>query len=148
MKGLLGLATLITLIDQASKWWITQFFTYAQSQEIIPGFFHLTLVFNTGGAFGLFSQKTSFFIILSIVTILFLLGLYRSYAKKTPAIVWPVGLVLGGALGNLIDRIRLGYVVDFLDFFVGEFHWPAFNVADSCICIGLGFLALLFAKEK
>lgn len=148
MRKLFGLAIFITLIDQASKWIASQTLDYGQSVSVIPRFFHLTLVHNTGGAFGLFAHKTSFFVLFSIVAIVFLLGFYRSYASQSSWIVWPVGLVLGGAFGNLIDRVRLGYVVDFLDFFVKESHWPAFNLADSSICVGLGFLIFIIGKHK
>jgi len=148
MRSLLGLATFIVILDLGSKWWMSQVLTYSESISVLPGFFQLTLVHNTGGAFGLFANQTFVFVVLSIITIFFLLGLYRAYASKSKWLVWPIGLVLGGAVGNLIDRVRYGYVVDFLDFFVKDWHWPAFNLADSCICVGLGILAFYLGKKS
>lgn len=148
MRSLLGLGIFIALLDQVSKWIAGGQLNLGDSWVLIPGFFHLTLVHNTGGAFGLFSQKTIFFILLSVLTIVFLLWYFRRVAQKTPWLVWPIGMVLGGAVGNLIDRVRLGYVVDFLDFFVGVWHWPAFNLADSGICVGLAILAWTIGKGE
>lgn len=144
---MLGLSAFIALLDQGIKWWMTQFLSYGESKTVIPGLFDLSLVHNTGGAFGLFARHTFVFILLSVVTILFLLLFYRQYRISTPSVVWPVGLVLGGAVGNLIDRVRLGYVIDFFDFYAGPYHWPAFNIADSGICIGLAVLAFHIGKK-
>lgn len=148
MRKLFGLALFITLLDQVTKGYFIQFYQYGESRELIPGFFNFTLVYNTGGAFGLFAQSTKIFIALSVVTVVFLLFFYRKYSSKNQWIVWPLGLVLGGAIGNLIDRIRLGHVIDFLDFYIGQWHWPAFNVADSAICVGLVILALFIGRVK
>lgn len=146
VKALFGLALFVALIDQTVKWLIVESFVLGESRTVIPGFFNLTLVHNTGGAFGLMARKTWLFIVLSIFTMGFLIWYYRRYRHKIGWVVWPVGLVLGGAIGNLIDRLRLGYVVDFLDVYVKGWHWPAFNIADSAICVGL--LVLAFALGK
>ncbi len=148
LRTLFSLALLLALLDQATKWLIVDRFYYGETLNLIPGFFNLTLVHNTGGAFGLFAQSTYLFIIFSIITIIFLFFFFKKYSVENPWIVWPFGLVLGGAIGNLIDRIRLGYVVDFLDAYAGNWHWPAFNVADSAICVGLGFLAIFIGRVK
>lgn len=148
MRALFGLAVLVAFLDQALKAWMLSVLELGQSQPVLAGFFHLTLVHNTGGAFGLFAHKTVYFVLLSVATIAFLIWYYRKYRQARPGIIWPVGLVLGGAVGNLADRLRLGYVVDFLDFFAGEWHWPAFNLADSAICVGLGILAFMIGKGE
>jgi signal peptidase II len=112
---------------------------------MISGFLHLTLVRNTGMAFGLLSGadipfKAALVTILSVAA----MGAVSYYALRSPQDekLTRIGLtfILGGALGNIIDRIRLGYVVDFVDVFYRDTHWPAFNVADACICIGVGLL--------
>jgi signal peptidase II len=112
-----------------------------------PGLVHLTLVRNTGMAFGLLSAHAIPYKPL-LVTLLSIAALtaVAIYAVRTPAASrltrWGLAFILGGAAGNIIDRVRLGYVVDFIDVFYRGSHWPAFNVADSAICIGVGLLLL------
>lgn len=129
----------IFVLDQFSKLYICRVLSLGQSIPVYKGIFHLSLVYNTGSVFGLFRGKNSIFVILSCGIILFILRDYflnkRDYSfKKRLAF----GLILGGALGNLLDRLRLGYIIDFLDFRV----WPVFNLADSAITIGVFLLAI------
>lgn len=115
-----------------------------ESYDILP-FFHITYVENTGAAFSLGQNRNSFFIAASIVILMVLFFLKRQWEKIEPEnlkLKIGMALVIAGALGNLYDRIKLGSVVDFLDFFVGVHHWPAFNVADSAICVGAFLLAI------
>jgi len=125
-------------IDQAAKLAVRATLAPAQSHPVIPSVFHLTYVQNTGAAFGVLQGYPEVFIILSLVVagwIIRELLRLRFRARRTD---FALAMILGGAVGNLIDRVRFGYVVDFLDFRV----WPVFNVADSCISIGVGLLLL------
>ena len=136
------------ILDQLSKFYICRGLSLGQSIPVLKNIFHLSLVYNTGSVFGLFRGKNSLFIILSLGIISYILLDYflnkHSYALKKRL---AFGLILGGALGNLLDRLRLGYIVDFLDFRV----WPVFNLADSAITVGvivLGIELLLQGKSK
>ncbi len=104
--------------------------------SVVPGFFNLSLVFNRGAAFGMFPSGAPVYTILAAVTVAAIF-VFSATARNIPLLLKiALGLVCGGAAGNLVDRLRFGYVVDFLDCYVGNLHWPAFNVADSALCIG------------
>ena len=140
-------AAAIVLLDQMTKAWIHKMMLLHQSIPVIPGLFNLTYIRNPGAAFGLFasgggSLRSAFFIAVSVIALVVLSLLYTKAPRETWLLRFSLSLVMGGAIGNLIDRIRLGEVVDFLDFYLGSYHWPAFNVADSCITIGIGLLIL------
>jgi signal peptidase II len=124
--------------DQATKAWATASLRPVERVTLVPGFFELTYVRNTGIAFGMFAGQG----LLVGAFVLGLLALYYSrglnWAAREPNIVG--GCLVGGALGNLLDRSRLGYVVDFFDVYVGTYHWPVFNVADSLICCAVGWI--------
>lgn len=126
-----ALAALITLLDQASKWWMQWTLAPGQSVPIIPGILHLTLTFNTGIAFGLFPQYGRFFLWLSVVVVIVVVLYYLRVPRPGAWTTVIAGLLIGGALGNLWDRVRLGHVVDFIDFRV----FPVFNVADTAITV-------------
>jgi len=138
----LSLALLLIVLDQVSKHWVLASFYLGESLAV-TGFFNLVLVFNSGAAFSFLSDAGGwqkwFFIILALVISGWLLVMIRQHATEK---LLPLAftLVLGGALGNVIDRLRFGAVVDFLDFHVAGWHWPAFNVADSAITLGVGLL--------
>jgi signal peptidase II len=144
----------VLFLDQWTKGLITRTFDVHQSSTVMANFFDITYVRNSGAAFGLFASVDSSLkaIILNTVAILVFL-VVSGYALRTPhrSVRLQVGfaLILGGAVGNLLDRVRFGYVVDFLDFSIAGHHWPAFNVADSAICIGVGllFLDMLHSEE-
>mgnify|MGYP001572563286 FL=1 len=135
------------ILDQLSKFSICRGLFLGQSIPVIKNIFHLSLVYNTGSVFGLFRGKNSLFIILSLGIVSFIFRDYflnkHSYTLKKRL---AFGLILGGALGNLLDRLRLGYIIDFLDFRV----WPVFNLADSAITVGVLLLGieLLFIHRK
>lgn len=128
----------VFLLDQFSKWLIQANLNYGQSIQVIPGIFSLTYIQNPGVAFGLLAYKNKFFVLITMVLLAGIAGLYRKI-KKTPYLLQlALGLITGGALGNLLDRLRFGKVIDFLDFH----FWPVFNFADSAIVIGTGLIML------
>ena len=124
------------LLDRITKILAVKILLQGQSIKIIPGVFHFTLVLNRGAAFGIFKGQTALFIALSLLAIVFILIYTLRKRREDPLLSLSLGLVLGGAAGNLIDRIMFVYVIDFFDFRV----WPVFNIADSCITIGMFFL--------
>ncbi|UCG80212.1 MAG: signal peptidase II [Desulfobacterales bacterium] len=143
----------IILIDQVTKVLITQRFLLHENLEIIPGFFDLTYIRNTGGAFGLLAGKpswlrTGLFLAVACIALAIILYLYQRIPPGKPWLEAGLAMTFGGAVGNIIDRVRCGEVVDFLDFHIGTLHWPAFNVADSSISVGVGIFCfyLLFKK--
>jgi signal peptidase II len=148
------IAFFVLLVDRASKWLVATNITLHDSLIVLPGFFRLTHVQNTGAAFGLFADSGSewkiailvMFSVLALVVVSALLW-KNSHSMTTTGV--GLALILGGALGNLWDRLISGHVVDFFDFYVGSYHWPAFNVADSAIVIGALLLVaeILFAKS-
>jgi signal peptidase II len=150
---LVSLAVLLT--DQWTKGIITRTFDVHQSRSVIGGLFDLTYVRNSGAAFGLFASVDSSIkavILNSVAVLVFVVVSAYALRSSHKSVRLQVGfsLILGGAIGNLLDRVRFGYVVDFLDFSISGHHWPAFNVADSAICIGVGllFLDMLGSEEE
>lgn len=136
------IAGFVIIIDQITKAIAKTYLKVGESFPIINKAFSLTLVQNTGAAFGLFKNQAAFFILVSVIAIIFIIF---SLSKKKITSYLPLALILGGAIGNLIDRLRFpGYVIDFLDFKV----WPVFNVADLCISIGAFLLFLLIIRGK
>ncbi|MEJ5357597.1 MAG: signal peptidase II [Desulfobacterales bacterium] len=147
LPRLLRVAGGILVFDQATKALVLAALPPGGSLPVIPGFFDLTHVRNPGGAFGFLQQldpagRLVLFATASIAAVLVLLGLYLQTPPSQKRLSWGLALVFGGALGNLVDRFRFGEVVDFLDLYVGRWHWPAFNVADSAITVGVGLFAL------
>lgn len=143
----------ILVIDQVTKTIVVQRISLFGSYKIIPGFFNITFIQNRGAIFGFFSRSGSqlVYVILTL-TSLVALALVVYYFFKTPPdeklMKISLSLILGGALGNLADRIFRGYVVDFMDFYIKKWHWPSFNVADSCITIGAILLIFLFFFKR
>jgi len=132
----------ITLLDQLTKAWIRSVFAFGEQRIVIPGFFNLHHIRNTGAAWGLLAGWRVLLIVFSLAMLLLLLHRRRELFYGFRAGWLALGLLAGGIVGNLIDRVFLGYVVDFLDFYHGRWHFPAFNVADSAICIGIGLYLL------
>jgi signal peptidase II len=149
MKYLFFLGLPLFVLDQLTKWLVRQNIPYGAEIPIIPGFFSLVHASNTGAAFSLFTGNNFFFIGLALVAlavVIFLL-IRDSRAPKTDQRLNNItkisfGLLASGILGNVTDRIFRGAVTDFLHFYIGEYSWPSFNVADSCICIAAGLLIL------
>ncbi len=148
MRWTIGTCLLLVILDQATKIVAAAGLSPGVSRPVIEGFFYLTLVMNPGIAFGLFPQYSRLFIFLSFATILLIVILYRKVFRRGRLHQISGGLILGGAVGNLIDRILYGHVVDFLDFRWRGYRWPAFNLADSAICVGVGLLAILLLLTK
>jgi signal peptidase II len=143
----LAVSLAVLFLDQWSKGLVTRTMEVHQSKMVVPDLFDLTYVRNTGAAFGLFASVDSSLkaiLLNSIAVIVFLIVSAYALRSSHKSIRLQVGLalILGGAVGNLLDRVRFGYVVDFLDFAISGHHWPAFNVADSAICIGVALLFL------
>ncbi|MEI7851122.1 MAG: signal peptidase II [Kiritimatiellales bacterium] len=137
------LGLIVVLLDQLTKLWVRTSLIYGgEPQVVIPGFFNLVYVRNEGAAWGIFGGQMPILIILSIVVLILLAVYHRKVLNPTFDHRLALGLMVGGICGNLIDRIRVGYVTDFLDFYVGPYHWPSFNVADSAICIAVGLYML------
>ena len=133
-----ALALLLVLLDQLTKYWVSASFSYGESRAV-TGFFNLVLTHNQGAAFSFLASaggwQRGFFIVIALVAIVVIsVLLARHQGEKLFCL--SLALILGGAIGNVIDRILLGHVVDFLDFYVGSSHWPAFNLADSAISVG------------
>ena len=157
MKGnyalFIGLALIVVLIDQVSKWLASSQLAPHQILSIIPGFFNIVLVKNRGMAFGILNQtKPGFayiFLLATTIAAIVVIIFFFFWAKKNR--IWltiGLSLILGGALGNLIDRVQLGYVIDFLDFFLADYHWPAFNMADSAVTVGTFWLLFNVIRGK
>lgn len=147
-----ALAALVLVLDQITKWWIVD--VVMRPPRIIPvaPFFNLVMGWNRGVSFGLFSSGPGIIDWLLPIAVLAITGalvvwLYRAESLR---VAIGIGLIVGGAIGNLIDRLRFGAVADFLDFHAAGYHWPAFNLADSGITVGAALLILdsLFIREK
>ena len=145
MRKWLGVAALVVILDQITKYVVRSTFSLHESIEVTP-FFNLVLTYNRGISFGLFNDASGVnalvfsFAAAAIVAVL----IYWLSRASSPFLAVAIGLIIGGAVGNVIDRLRLGAVVDFLDFHIGAVHWPAFNLADTAITFGvLGLLYVL-----
>jgi signal peptidase II len=149
MKYLIFLGLPLIGLDQLTKWLVRQNIQYGAEIPIIPGFFSLVHASNTGAAFSMFTGNNFFFVGLAIVALAVIVFLLirdqrtrRPHQRLTNITKISLGLLAAGILGNLTDRILRGAVTDFLHFYVREYAWPSFNVADSCICIAAGLLIL------
>lgn len=147
-------AASILVLDQATKWLVVREVPRWYTHELIPGLLNLVHVRNKGAAFGImntpdagFSQQT-FFMAATAVALVAMLGLLATAKRPARNEALAIGGIMGGALGNLVDRARLGEVVDFLDLHVGAWHWPAFNVADMGITLGAAWMVLTLLKKR
>jgi signal peptidase II len=147
------IALAVLALDRSTKWLVAKDIALHDSIQVIPGFFRLTHVQNTGAAFGLFADspsqwKIAVLVLFSIIALVIVSALLwrNSHSMNTTGI--GLALILGGALGNLWDRLVNGRVVDFLLFYIGEYQWPAFNAADSAIVVGAGLLVIEILWSK
>jgi signal peptidase II len=138
---ILCLSFSIALLDQVTKYLIAPRLA-AGHITVIPGFFDLRYVQNTGAACGMFQGLNNWLVVLSFIMLLLIIFFRKSILQDTRIHRIAAGLLIGGIIGNLVDRIKSGYVVDYLDFYWRTHHFPAFNVADSAICIGVGLYIL------
>jgi len=143
-----GLATAVAvaIIDQLTKAAVLNHFAgrFPGDREVVTSFFNLALTYNRGISFGLFNEGAGLNALIFSLAAAAIVGVLVFWLSRvtSPFLGVAIGLIIGGAIGNVIDRIRLGAVVDFLDFHLGTLHWPAFNIADSAICIGVGAMLL------
>jgi signal peptidase II len=140
-----GVILILAMLDQFTKILILRFIPFQESIPVIPNFFSLTHVYNTGAAFGMLHDSNLFFLILAMVAFVALILMRKHFQGGLMQTGWI--LLMAGIIGNVTDRLRLGHVVDFLDFQIGSYHWPSFNVADSCIC-GAAALFLLSSFQS
>lgn len=144
---------LVILLDQITKFYVVSHFQLHESLPVIAGFFNLTYIRNPGAAFGFLSSAPPEFrgVFFSLVTLI-AVGLILYYLIQNKVgdlwLLLPLALILAGALGNLVDRFRFGEVIDFLDIFIGKYHWPAFNIADSAISIGAFLLIVEMVRKR
>jgi len=154
-RNVIFLATVagLLILDQVTKYVIHTGMALHESIPVIPGFFSITYIRNPGAAFGFLAGASPtfryvFFIGITLAAIGLILHYLRVYADEDQLLTISLGMILSGALGNLIDRIRFGEVIDFLDFYIGANHWPAFNVADSAISGGAFVLFIYIVRMK
>jgi signal peptidase II len=155
LKVFLPLATGVLVLDQISKVAVSASLHMHETRPIIDGLLNLTRVHNTGAAFGLLAgqsspMRTFLFLAVSLLAIGVVLWMLFRLSSGHGTEVVALSLIFGGALGNVIDRARLGEVIDFIDVYYGNYHWPAFNVADSAITVGVLLLCyrILLVKER
>ncbi|MBN2078384.1 MAG: signal peptidase II [Spirochaetes bacterium] len=145
---------LVAGLDQLSKWYIASTMSLHASYPVIDGFFNITYIRNPGAAFGFLANaaplfRSGFLIVVSAAAIVMILYYLAQNRSGGVLLTGALSLIMGGAAGNLIDRVRFGNVVDFLDVYAGAWHWPAFNVADSAISIGAVLLVIeMFRKRR
>ena len=143
MRRVAIIAAVIAVLDQLTKWLVVGYISPAQPVPMIDGCFQLVNWQNTGAAWGMFRGFNIVLAIISVLTLVAICLFRHSFGIKRPSAGWAIGLIAGGIVGNVIDRLWHGHVVDFLDFYVGSRHWPAFNVADSAICVGVALYILV-----
>jgi signal peptidase II len=148
------IALLVVALDRLTKWTIAHRLSLYDSVTVIPGFFRIIHIENRGAAFGLFADsssewKVALLILFSLIALLIVSALLWKTSRRLSTTGVGLALILGGAIGNLWDRLVSGRVVDFLLLYVGQYQWPAFNLADSAIVIGAGLLVfeILFTKS-
>lgn len=141
--SIIGLIVIIVVLDQWSKWAIKTSFQLYETKPVIQDFFHFTYVTNDGMAFGLsFPGGKHILLVMTILLTGFIIGFLWKEKDGHPFVKYGLALILSGAIGNLIDRLFYGKVVDFLDLMVGNFHWYIFNLADSAVTIGMVLFVL------
>ena len=146
-KKSLTFASFFIVFDQLIKFSINNTFSYGDKLVIIPNFFNITKIHNVGAAWSLFSGGRYLLIIIAICAFGILLSYEKSFQYKERT-VFAFALVYGGLIGNLIDRFFLGYVVDYLEFILGGYHFPIFNLADICLVVGFGLIIVALVKGE
>lgn len=138
----LGIAFIVLVLDQLSKWYMIYVLDLPSAPRIVTSFFNLVMVWNTGVSFGMFAGADSLraYILVAVAAVIVVVLLHWLRQTDDRLLALAIGLIVGGAVGNIIDRLRYKAVADFIDIHVAGWHWPAFNVADSGICIGVALL--------
>ncbi|HWE49354.1 MAG TPA: signal peptidase II [Bryobacteraceae bacterium] len=142
-----ALAMGVFALDRWSKWLVETQLNAYDTRTVIPGFFNIVRSENPGVAFGIFSEspthsRTLILVVFSVVAVLLLAAMLWRIDRLDTISAWGLALIFGGAMGNVFDRVHVGRVTDFLDFYFGNYHWYTFNVADASICTGAGLLIL------
>lgn len=148
MRWVVWIAAAITALDQATKLLVVRYLGEAEARVVIPEFFNLVHWRNTGAAWGMLQGWNWVLAGISILTVLALYLFRHTLQLEKPAARVALGLITGGIIGNFIDRVRVGSVIDFLDFHIAGRHWPAFNVADSAICCGVALYILVTWRSE
>jgi signal peptidase II len=148
----LWLSALLIGLDQATKWLAVASLPYQVQVGFVPGRWNWHLTHNTGAAFSFLANaggwQHGFFIVLATLISVVLAVALRRVAREDWRNAFPFALIIAGALGNLVDRLRLGYVVDFVEWYVGSFYWPVFNLADSCIVVGAVLMVWYSLRQR
>jgi signal peptidase II len=151
MMKWLNLSALIIVLDQLSKWVMSSWLDLYQTVPVIP-FFNFTLAHNSGAAFSFLASAGGwqrwFFVVLALVVSAVLIVWLKKLQPSAKLEAASLALIIGGAIGNVIDRFIHGYVIDFIDVYVSSYHWPAFNIADSAICVGAVLLIVDSFRSK
>lgn len=152
---LITIVSLVSIIDQVTKLYIVKSLKLYESIVVIQHFFSLTYTRNPGAAFGFLAEqdgifRSIFFLCISVAALVFLVYFFIKTPSEDTLTVVGLSLILGGAIGNFLDRVQRGEVVDFLDFYIGRYHWWIFNIADSAITVGISILILqtFFKKTR
>ncbi|HMC60043.1 MAG TPA: signal peptidase II [Candidatus Solibacter sp.] len=148
-----GIAAAVFALDRLTKWIVESRVSFTDTYKVIPGFFDIVRSENRGVAFGVFNDspsewRTTLLVVLSLAAVVGIGFMLRKARDMDPASLWALSLILGGAAGNVFDRILRGRVTDFLELYVGDRHWPTFNVADSAIVIASGVLVVDLLRPK
>jgi signal peptidase II len=148
-----AIAAAVFALDRLTKWIVESRVSFTDTYKVIPGFFDIVRSENRGVAFGVFNDSTSewrtmLLVVLSLAAVVGIGFMLRKARHMDPASLWALSLILGGAAGNLFDRILRGRVTDFLELYLGDYHWPTFNVADSAIVIASGLLLIDLLRPK
>jgi signal peptidase II len=148
-----GAAAAVIALDRLTKWIVETRVSLADTHIVIPGFFDIVRTQNSGVAFGLFNEssfewRTTLLVLVSVAAVVVVSAIIWRARQLDPLSLWGFALVLGGAAGNLYDRILSGRVTDFLDFYIRDYHWPAFNVADSALVVGCGLLLVGMVRPQ
>ncbi len=144
----LALSLALVVVDQWTKLLVRQHFALGESWPVHPRWFHLTYLRNTGAVWGLFQHQNEWLIGLSLAVLVGMAVFYRALVDGRGVHRLAMGCLAGGVLGNLVDRVKLGYVTDFLDLHWAGYHWPAFNVADAAICTGVAIYAVAALRHS
>ena len=152
-KLLLGWVAAILILDQATKFIVDHTIPLHHSIPVIDDLFSLTYIRNTGAAFGMLAGSAAhfripFLVLFSVLAIAFIIVMVRRLPDREIGLITALAFILGGAIGNLIDRIAYGEVIDFLDFYWSRYHWPAFNLADSFITVGVLITVFYLIRAK
>ena len=143
-----GIAVLVFALDRITKIWVENNIPLYESRQVVGDYVRIVHTQNTGAAFGLLPERTTLLSVLSVLAVLAIVYYYRQFANASPLVTATLGMQLGGAFGNLLDRITQGYVIDFVDVGVGDLRFWAFNVADSSIVVGIFLVTLALWYEE